>query len=323
MLLMFSKMDVSNIRYKKNRTMAISLRQLKIFEATARLGRLTAAADEQALSQSAASQALKELESTLAYRLFNRTGRELEITDVGQEVLPRVRDILANIESLKTPYGQGVSGPFRVAASVTIASYLFPQIMSDFLTLHPDVEPDLQIANTQRVLERLEKGQAHIGLIEGPASHHQLQTLAWREDHLQVFCSRTHPLAQEGRLTVAQMGQQRWILREQGSGTRAVFDRAMQEVGGQLGSVMALNRQEAIKRSVKAGLGIGCLSQLAVADELLRGELVVLQTPLALTRQMTLVVPPESHINPLVRAFIEFLAVPVTPLSEGGSFAEG
>lgn len=287
--------------------MAISLRQLKIFEATARLGRLTAAANEQALSQSAASQALKELESMLAYRLFSRSGRELEITDAGQEVLPRVRDILANIERLKTPYSGGVSGPFRVAASVTIASYLFPPLMADFLVLHPGVEPDLRIANTQRVLERLEKGQAHIGMIEGPAVHHQLQMLAWRQDQLQVFCSRTHPLAQDGVLTVEQMHQQRWILREQGSGTRAVFDRALQQAGGHVNSVMALNRQEAIKRSVKAGLGIGCLSQLAVADELHRDELVVLQTPLLLSRQMSLVVSAEAHINPLVRAFIDFL----------------
>ncbi|RTE66612.1 LysR family transcriptional regulator [Amphritea opalescens] len=292
--------------------MAISFRQLKIFEATARLGRLTAAADEQALSQSAASQALKELELMLGYRLFSRVGRELEITDAGQQVLPRVRDILINVASLKTPYSSGVSGPFRVAASVTIASYLFPSVMSGFLEGHPDVEPNLQIANTQEVIERLEKGQAHIGLIEGPASHQQLQILPWREDYLQVFCSQSHPLAQQGRLSIEQMPQQRWILREQGSGTRAVFDRAMQQVGAQVGPVMALNRQEAIKRSVKAGLGIGCLSQLAIADELQREELVVLQTPLALSRHMSVVVPPEVHTNQLVQAFIAYLALPST-----------
>ncbi|MDO6562668.1 LysR family transcriptional regulator [Amphritea sp. 1_MG-2023] len=291
--------------------MAISLRQLKIFEATARLGRLTAAADEQALSQSAASQALKELESMLEYRLFSRIGRELEITDAGELVLPRVRDILANINSLKTPYSSGVSGPLRVAASVTIACYLFPQLMSDFLACYADVEPDLQIANTQGVIARLEKGQAHIGLIEGPVSHHQLQIIPWQRDHLQVFCGSSHPLAQEGILTIEAMSQQRWILREQGSGTRAVFDRAMHQAGAHIGAVMALNRQEAIKRSVKAGLGLGCLSQLAVADELQRGELVALQTPLLLSRQMSVVMPLDLHSNPLVQAFMEFLSLPV------------
>lgn len=287
--------------------MSMSLRQLKIFEATARLGRLTAAADEQALSQSAASQALKELEMALGYRLFSRNSRELVITDMGRDILPRVRDILINVDSLKTPYSCGLNGPFRVAASVTIASYLFPGLMAGFLEQFPEIEPDLQIANTRQVIVKLEKGQAHIGLIEGPASHPQLQIIPWQSDKLQVFCSHGHPLAREGQLDVEQMRQQRWILREQGSGTREVFDRAMQRVGGSVSMVMALNRQEAIKQSVKAGLGIGCLSRLAVDEELRRGELVLLQTPLELSRQLSVVVSPEAGPNQLVRAFMHYL----------------
>ncbi|MFT6914796.1 MAG: DNA-binding transcriptional LysR family regulator [Motiliproteus sp.] len=287
--------------------MSLSLRQLKIFEATARLGRLTAAADEQALSQSAASQALKGLEAALNYQLFNRIGRELVITDTGQDILPRVRDILATLDSLKAPYSSGVSGSLRVAASVTIASYLFPDIMALFLERYPDVDPDLHITNTRDVIGRLEKGQAHIGLIEGPASHHQLQIIPWREDRLEVFCHRSHPLAAAGVLSTEQMSQQRWILREQGSGTRAVFDRAIQQLGVDIVMALALNRQEAIKQSVKAGLGIGCLSQLAVTEELSRGELVVLRTPLELTRRLSVVVHPETHPNRLVQAFIDFL----------------
>ncbi len=289
--------------------MSLSLKQLKIFEATARLGRLTAAADEQALSQSAASQALKELESSLGYRLFSRSGRELVITDLGQDVLPRVRDILSNVESLSAPYSSGVSGAFRVAASVTIASYLFPAIMADFLARYPDVEPDLQINNTGQVIERLEKQQAHVGLIEGPASHHQLQIIPWRDDSLQIFCHHSHPLAQRGVLGIEQMAQQRWILREQGSGTRAVFDRAIQQAGVNVNTVMALNRQEAIKQSVKAGLGIGCLSQLAVVEELRRGELVELETSLELSRQLSVVVRPETRSSKLVQAFLQLLGI--------------
>ncbi|SER03753.1 DNA-binding transcriptional regulator, LysR family [Amphritea atlantica] len=290
--------------------MSLSLRQLRIFEATARLGRLTAAADEQALSQSAASQALKELEVSLGYRLFSRNSRELVITEMGRDILPRVRDILINVERLNTPRGGGISGSFRVAASVTIASYLFAPLMADFIRQYPQVEPDLQIANTRQVIAGLEKGQAHIGLIEGPASHSQLQIIPWRSDELLVFCSQTHPLAQAGHLSVEQMSQQRWILREQGSGTREVFDRALQQVNGNVAMVMALNRQEAIKQSVKAGLGIGCLSRLAVAEELRRGELVVLQTPLQLSRQLSVVVPSDTCSNPLVQAFLHFLQLP-------------
>lgn len=289
--------------------MSLTLRQLKIFEATVRLGRLTVAADEQAISQSAASQALKELESALGYQLFRRSGRELVISDAGQEILPRVRELLATAESLRAPSSSGVSGPLRLTASVTIASYLCPQLMAGFMARYPAVVPDLHIANTQRVIERLEKGQAHIGLIEGPALHQQLQILPWREDRLQIFCSPTDPLAQQGVLLPEQMSQQRWVLRESGSGTRAVFDRAIQQAEVEVKMVLALNRQEAIKQSVKAGLGIGCLSQLAVAEELQRGELVLLQTPLELGRRLSVVVHPDSRAQRLVQAFIDFVGL--------------
>ncbi|MEH6627961.1 MAG: LysR family transcriptional regulator [Motiliproteus sp.] len=287
--------------------MAISLRQLRIFEATARLNRLTAAADEQALSQSAASQALKELELALDYPLFNRSRRELLITDSGQQVLPRVRQILELVDGLKCPQQDSFSGPLRLVASVTISSSLLPKLLAEFITRHPDVEPELQIVNTRRVIETLEKGQAHVGLIEGPAVHSQLQIIPWKSDQLVVFCRPDHPLAHDGLLHLKQIPAQRWVLREAGSGTRAVFDQALQRLGAQAKVVLALNRQEAIKQSVKAGLGIGCLSQLSVAEEVAAGELVILGTPLDLNRQLSLVVWPEAQSSCLSTAFVDFL----------------
>ncbi|MBY4677288.1 LysR family transcriptional regulator [Marinobacterium arenosum] len=289
--------------------MNISLRQLKLFEATARLGRLTAAADEQAISQSAASQALKELESTLDYPLFQRVGRELVLTEAGRDALPRVGQILQLVESLRVPGCGSVGGPLRVAASVTIASYLMPRLLADFCELHPGVVPDLKIANTFKVIEALEKGRAHLGLIEGPALHRHLQIIPWREDRLEVFCHPQHPLALSGRLSIEQIRQQRWILREEGSGTRAIFDAAVQKVRAQVRVTFALNRQEAIKQSVKAGLGVGCLSQLSIAEEVAAGELVILRTPLELSRRFSLVAQPLDRNNVLIQALIDFLGL--------------
>ena len=139
--------------------------------------------------------------------------------------------------------------------------------MAEFTKGYPGVEPELQIANTRQVIESLEKGQAQIGMIEGPALHNQLQISAWQKDSWVVFCHPDHKLARTGVLTMEQIPDQRWVLREQGSGTRAVFNQALQRLGVQASVALALNRQEAIKQSVKAGLGIGCLSRLSVADE--------------------------------------------------------
>ncbi|SFG18287.1 LysR family transcriptional regulator [Neptunomonas qingdaonensis] len=286
--------------------MNASVKQLRVFEATARLGRLTAAADEQSMSQSAASQSLRELESTLNCPLFQRVGRELMITEAGRDMLPKVNQILHLLDSLQTPEDGPISGPLRIAASVTIASYLLPRLLAAFIRQHPEVVPDVKIENTQQVIATLEKGQAHIGLIEGPAQHRQLKITPWHEDKLEVFCHTSHPQAQAGQLLPLQLEQQRWILREDGSGTRRIFDSAMQALNIQAHVAFALNRQEAIKQSVKAGLGVGCLSQLAIIEEVKLGSLVVLNTPLELTRRFSLVIQP-SHNNRLTKTFIEFV----------------
>ncbi|WP_339513485.1 LysR family transcriptional regulator [Pseudomonas sp. RL_15y_Pfl2_60] len=287
--------------------MSLSLRQLKIFEATARLGRLTAAADDQSISQSAASQALRELESGLGYALFHRVGRELLITDAGRAALPKVGLILQTLDNLIHSPVDVISGTLRIAASLTIASYLLPKLLSSFIHKHAQVDPDIRISNTEDVISAVEKGQVHLGLIEGPALHSQLCITPWSEDQLQVFCRPDHPLAAVGQLSAEQICEQRWVLREPGSGTRAVFDAAVQQVSGQVKLALELNRQEAIKQSVKAGLGIGCLSGLSIAEQVATGDLVILQTPLELRRRFSLVTQPLYESNALAQAFIAHL----------------
>ncbi|MDE1462988.1 LysR family transcriptional regulator [Spartinivicinus poritis] len=287
--------------------MSVTLRQLRLFEATARLGRLTAAADEQAMSQSAASQSLKELELSLGYPLFSRVGRELVITDAGLDVLAKARQVTDMVNELQTAPTSEMTGVLRVVASETIASFLMPKLLAEFIDAHKQVKPELKIANTQDVIEKLDKGQAHIGLIEGPAIHQYLTIKPWRQDQLNVFCHPEHPLAKKGKLTLEDIQQQQWILREPGSGTRAVFDAAIERIGGRAILGLELTRHEAIKQSVKAGLGLGCLSQLAIADEVMAGQLVVLKTPLDLTRRFSLLSNENSYLNAPAQGFVKFL----------------
>ncbi|TCS38987.1 LysR substrate-binding domain-containing protein [Reinekea marinisedimentorum] len=287
--------------------MNLSLRQLRLFEAIARLGQLTRAADEQAISQSAASQALRELESNIGYALFHRVGRELVITDSGRDALLKIHQILALAEALRHPDGEDMSGPLRIAASVTIACYLLPALLAKFTAQHPKVEPDIRITNTAEVIQMLETGQVQLGLIEGPATHKQLSISPWQQDELAVFCSPGHALASTKKAGLRNLKSQPWVLREKGSGTRKVFDTAVQQAGIQVKIALELNRQEAIKQAVKAGLGVGCLSALSVANEVARGELHRLETPLALKRELSVVSWPERERHPLADAFQQFL----------------
>lgn len=287
--------------------MNLSLRQMRLFEATARLGRLSLAADEQAISQSAASQAIKELERQLGYTILERSGRELVLTDAGQQILPRVRQILHLSDGLAQADEHRVAGTLHVAASVTIASYILPTLMARFRQVYPEANTQLDIHNTEGVLEQLEKGRAHLGMIEGPALHPTLDIVPWRSDRLAVFCAPDHPMAQAERLTVAQLAKQDWVVREAGSGTRSVLDAAFQAEGWKPQVAFELTRQEAIKRSVRAGLGMGCLSALAIEDEVAAGHLVSLDTPLNLTRRFSWVCSPENRDAPLIQAMLTLL----------------
>ncbi|UTW11384.1 LysR substrate-binding domain-containing protein [Marinobacterium rhizophilum] len=290
--------------------MNLSLRQLRLFEATVRLGRLGLAAQEQAISQSAASQALKELERALGYSVLERVGRELVVTDAGQTILPRVRQILNLSDSLTQPDDRRIAGILRIAASVTIASYLLPGMIARFRRQHPDADAKLEITNTEGVLSRLEKGQAQLGLIEGPALHPSLDIVPWRSDQLVVFCGPDHPLARKSPLDTNLLADQEWILREAGSGTRAVLDAAMQAQGLKPRVALELTRHEAIKQSVRAGLGIGCLSGLIIADEVAAGQLIPLETALNLTRRFSWVCSPEHRNHALIQALLPQLKAP-------------
>ena len=287
--------------------MSISIKKLQLFEATARLGKLTKAASELSLSQSAASQALKELEQSLGYPLFERTGRDLLITVNGLKSLPKVRQISDLLESLKLANLNTMSGVLRVVASATIATYLLPQLIAKFVKIYPDVTPEIHIGNTQMVIDYLDKGKASIGLIEGPAVHRHLQITPWQVDTLQIFCSPKHSLAKKATINLEQLQQHSWVLREHGSGTRAIFDAAIEQLGAQITLGIELTRQSAIKESVKAGLGLGCLSQLSIAEELNNGRLIALNSPLNLSRRFALVTNKNSYHNSLTQTFIDFL----------------
>ncbi|WP_041522712.1 LysR family transcriptional regulator [Gilvimarinus agarilyticus] len=284
--------------------MNITLRQMTLFEATARLAKLSLAAEEQAISQSAASQAIKEMENQLEYRLFQRHGRTLTLSPEGEALLPRIRQILELSRGITHRDRHAVAGHMTLAASVTIASYLAPTLIGRMQSTYPETRVKLSIENSESVLDSVAKGRALLGMIEGPATHPELTITPWQTDQLVIFCPATHPLAQKPKVTFNALLRERWIVRETGSGTRSILDAELQRLGVNIDIAQALNRQEAIKQCVLAGLGIGCLSHLSIARELASGELVALNTPLNLSRRFSWVAAPERTNHPLHQAFI-------------------
>lgn len=287
--------------------MNITLKQLSVFTTTARLDGVSKAAIELCMTQSAASQSLKELESILGTPLFNRLGRRLVLNEHGEALLDKANQMLTLQATIQQGQTKSLQGILNVAASVTIGSYVMPKLLANFVQQHPSVEPKLLISNSDSVITRLMAGQAHIGLIEAPITHQQLLISPWRDDQLAVFCSQESDLAKQTNLSLKQIPEQRWILREHGSGTRSVFIAAMQQQGLMISHSMDLARQEAIKQAVKANLGVGVLSQLSISQEIELGLFKLLKTPLNLKRKFSIVQSKHYANSQLVRAFHEFL----------------
>ena len=286
--------------------MRFTLRQAEIFVAVSRWGSVSRAAEAVSLSQSATSTALSDLERQFDCLLFDRVGKALHLSSLGAQVLPKAVELLdraREIEGLLS--GEGGMGALRVGATLTIGNYLAPLIVADVLQAHPEARIALTVHNTRTIVSQILSYDLDIGLVEGPCHHPDLYTLPWLEDELAVFCAPDHPLARRRRIDTAKLMEEPWILREPGSGTREVFDRTIHARGLKPVVRLELEHTEAIKRAVESGLGIGCISRLALRDAFRRGSLVPLKTPeLALFRRFQFVWHRDKYPTAAVRTFL-------------------
>jgi DNA-binding transcriptional LysR family regulator len=260
--------------------MKYSFRQLEVFLAAAHFQNITRAAESLAMSQSAASSALKELESQFDIQLFDRVGKRLQLNELGRLYRPKAEALLAQARELEQAFSKHSEvGALKVGATLTIGNYLAVGVMAEYMSSpnHPKVS--LEVANTSTIARRVRDFELDIGLIEGELQASELEVIPWREDRLVAFCSPDHPLAGKGELTDDDLRTATWILREQGSGTRQSFERGMHGLLPDLNVLLELEHTEAIKRAVEANLGIGCLSEVVLADAFKRGSLVPLAIP--------------------------------------------
>lgn len=232
------------------------------------------------MSQSAASSALKELESQFDIRLFDRVGKRLQLNELGRLYRPKAEALLAQATELEQAFSKHSEiGALKVGATLTIGNYLAVGVMAQYMNTPTRPKVSLEVANTSTIARRVKDFELDIGLIEGELQASELEVIPWREDELIAFCAPNHPLAQKKQLTDDDLRQATWIMREQGSGTRQSFERGMQGLLPDLNVLLELEHTEAIKRAVEANLGIGCLSWVVLADAFKRGSLVPLAMP--------------------------------------------
>ena len=260
--------------------MHFTLKQLKVFLAVASHENVSMAAEELAMSQSAASTALKELEQRFDVFLFDRVGKRLKLNEQGALLRPQAAALLSQAEQIESSLIRHSDvGELKVGATLTIGNYVAIGIMAAFIKDHPSAQVELDVENTQAIASKVQNFELDIGLIEGELQEPNLDVQYWRDDTLSLFCSPQHPLAKKKELSDADLKQADWIVREKGSGTRQAFDRAMSGMLPEIILRLELQHTEGIKRAVEAGLGIGCLSELTLQDAFKRGTLVPLLAP--------------------------------------------
>lgn len=285
----------------------ISPRQLEVFVQVARLGSVRAAAETLHLTQPAASMALAEMERQLEAPVFARERGRLRLNTRGRELLPLAQELLeryAEFGRVGTGGGNELGGELRVGASNTVGNYRVGELLGEFVRTHPHVSVRLRVSNTSEIVAAMLDHALELGCVEGPVAHPSLEVRPWRDDALVVCASPDHPLARKRRIEAEDFAGARWVLREPGSATRSLSERALSSLpAGE--TVLELDQAEAIKQAVIAGLGIACIPEVAIIDAVAAGRLKVLRTPfLDLHRKLTLLLHRQRYRGALIEAFL-------------------
>lgn len=285
--------------------MHITLRQLEVFAEVLKSGSTTQASVMLALSQSAVSAALTDLEGQLGVQLFDRVGKRLVVNEHGRLLYPRALALLEQTTEIEQLFRED-NGAIRVYASSTIGNYILPAMIARYRQDFPDLPLELSVGNSQDVINAVLDFRVDIGLIEGPCHSTEIISEPWLEDELVVFAAPSSPLT-KGPVTLEQLAASPWILRERGSGTRELVDYLLLSHLPRFQMAMELGNSEAIKHAVRHGLGISCLSRRVIAEQLQAGTLSEVPVPLPrLARTLWRVHHRQKHISNAITRFLHY-----------------
>ncbi|WP_394127036.1 LysR family transcriptional regulator [Vibrio hepatarius] len=286
----------------------ISLKQLKVFITITQHETLTSASEALFLSKAAVSMALSELEKQIGHSLFDRVNNRLILNQEGQKLLPLADELIERAQDIEQLFDndQTLTGELKIGASDTIGNQVAPYLLRDFRAETQHTSQSLFISNSALICEKLIDYELDLALIEGKTLHPQLISTQFSEDEMCIVCTPNDPLASKRPLTIGDLENSDWILREPGSGSREFFLRTVAPRIEHWHESFQLNTTEALINSVSAGLGLGCLSKLAAEPAIKDGRVVELTLPLDMKRRFWLLVHKEKYQSPLLKTFIEY-----------------
>ncbi|MDQ2940390.1 MAG: LysR substrate-binding domain-containing protein [Actinomycetota bacterium] len=292
---------------------ALDPARLRLLVEVDRRGSISAAAEACQISQPSATKQLKTLEGAIGEKLVERNGRASRLTEAGQVIVghaSRVLDTLQGLEEELVALHGAETGTLALAASTTSGTYVLPSILQCFADRHPGVDVDIAIGSSAWVAERIAKREFSLGIAGEVGLPDGVRAEPFLDDELVGIAAPGRVKLRRGKATVSELERWTLLVRETGSSTRTVSGRYLARAGYRPVNRWELDSNEAIKRSVQAGLGVGFVSKLVVADEIERGELISFRIEGAepMRRSIYLLLPGDRDSTPSERAFIATLS---------------
>jgi len=290
--------------------MNLTFRQLKVFESVARHLNYTQAAKELYLSQPAVSMQVKQLEEQAGMPLMEKMGKKLYLTAIGIEVyeyarttLQQQRDLEETIEQLKDLQ----QGHLKIAVAST-ANHFVIRLLAAFSKKYPKVKISLDVTNRVSLLNQLESNECDLVIMGRPPGGHQLNAFKFLENPLVVISAIDHPLAKKEKVKLQALAKERFVVREQGSGTRGAAERFFKEHDIPFHTTMDMSNNRAIKHAVEEGMGLGIVSLHTLSIELKAQSLKVLNVEeFPIFRHWYVVEREGKRLSPIAIVFKEYL----------------
>jgi DNA-binding transcriptional LysR family regulator len=263
----------------------MNINQLRAFIAVVDHGSFSEAARTTGLSQPAVTMQIQGLESDLGATLLERRYRKVELTEAGRALLPFARRVMSELDGARSEIerlSDTVGGHLELAVSTTPGQYILPRLLGSFLRAYPEVSVSLRVYDSADVVERVESGEAHLGMTGARIAGAKVEYEEMGTDRLLMICPVDTPLAGRPTVPLAEVAEHPFIVRETGSGTRMVFEQALCDGGvdpSELNVVMELGTSEAIVNAVEGGMGVGVVSHWMADKALSLGTVARVATP--------------------------------------------
>ncbi len=294
--------------------MSLDDHKLKVFCTVAETKSFSKASEIIHLTQPAVSLQIQALEELYETKLFDRSSNAVTLTPAGEVLYKYAKHILGLYASAEKEIGELtglVKGSISIGASTTIGNYLLPRVISDFRKSRSKIKIHVQVGNTKRVVELLNSGNIDIGLVEGEVSRQKISTKKLIDDELCLVVPPQHPLSKRKDVSIFDITNEPFIIREEGSGTRQVIEKYLAKHGITTQSMkitLILGSTESIKHAVENGMGLAIISRWAALKEAKFGTLKLLSfREEKLMREFTLITHKNEVLSYAAEDFLDYV----------------